>query len=318
MILAPRVVHAVCFSWAWVLSLEFQPPIHGYVLYLVRTLQLVRFLYIIDSLGYAMELHLLITSILGCLRFVVWAVLMTLVPIFMFGVILTKAVSDFRIRVTDGSESAAEMDDLLYFFGNLGCSMLTLFYSISGGLSWHEALVPLNANNFHWLSNFYVLYVATTLFAILNVLAGVFVNSAIAATSAEVKKQSIDELRRLFRSADQDNSGMLDYREFEESVLSNGDFNHCLESLDIRADHAKLLFHLLDKDRSGEIECEEFVSGCIKLHGSATAIDFASFLDKWAEHQQQVDEHMRFMNMHARRMDDFVKGGRVLPAGAKF
>ena len=46
-------------------------------------------------------------------------------------------------------------------------------------------------------------------------------------------------------------------------------------TIDIETDDAWLLFSLIDNDKSGCIDLEEFVSGCLTLKGSAKAIQMA-------------------------------------------
>merc|ERR1712046_392970 len=56
------------------------------------------------------------------------------------------------------------------------------------------------------------------------------------------------------------------------------------------------LFKLLDLDGSDEIDAEEFVNGCMRLHGLAKSIDLATFMfdykkwtDEWYTHADKVE-----------------------------
>merc|ERR1712151_1403283 len=51
-----------------------------------------------------------------------------------------------------------------------------------------------------------------------------------------------------------------------------------LEALEIDAGEAHNLFELLDADMSGDVSIEEFVSGCIRLKGEATAVDVVTLI----------------------------------------
>merc|ERR1712039_77747 len=50
------------------------------------------------------------------------------------------------------------------------------------------------------------------------------------------------------------------------------------EFLDIDAAEAQGLFDLLDADLSGDVSIEEFVNGCLRLKGEATAVDVVTLI----------------------------------------
>ena len=54
------------------------------------------------------------------------------------------------------------------YFGSLADSMLSLFMSISGGVSWENVVTPLKAVSVAWVFLF-LFYVSFTYFAVLNV-----------------------------------------------------------------------------------------------------------------------------------------------------
>ena len=69
-------------------------------------------------------------------------------------------------------------DSMCEFYGTLGLTMFTLFKSISGGINWHEMITPLEDVGFYCVGLF-VMFICFTIFAVLNVVTGVFCNSAI-------------------------------------------------------------------------------------------------------------------------------------------
>ena len=50
-------------------------------------------------------------------------------------------------------------------------------------------------------------------------------------------------------------------------------------ALEIKANDAKTLFRLLDRNASGSLNGEEFVDGCIRLRGAADGLDMAKLLN---------------------------------------
>merc|ERR1719265_1576718 len=96
--------------------------------------------------------------------------------------------------------------------------MLSLFFSISSGISWHEAMDPLTVHCSPWLTFVFLFYIAFTVFVILNVITGVFVESATEKANEDKKKVLMYHLRKLFQSADTDGTGVLDWIKFQSQL----------------------------------------------------------------------------------------------------
>merc|ERR1712176_1300937 len=86
-----------------------------------------------------------------------------------------------------------------------------------------------------------------------------------------------NQMRILFLRTDADHSGMVSWDEFWNK-LRDPDMLRCFKLLDIDPSEAGGLFTLLDTDCSGEIDAEEFVMGCLRLQGTAKAIDLATLM----------------------------------------
>jgi len=128
----------------------------------------------------------------------------------------------------------------------------------------------------------FILFVSFAIFAVVNVVTGVFVESAIK-TSGDDKdgliKENIrnvgkfkSEIDLVFREMDGDETGTLTLEEFtkhldDERVIAY--FN----TLKLDVSDAPGLFKLLDDDNSGSVEIEEFVEGCQKLKGESRSLD---------------------------------------------
>merc|ERR1712176_1517551 len=92
-----------------------------------------------------------------------------------FGVVYTFSVAITQM-VADLGEKAGP--DIIQWFGCLDRTMLTLFEAITSGVSWDEALQPLMTEISPWMAPFFCFYVALCLFAMMNVVTGVFVEQA--------------------------------------------------------------------------------------------------------------------------------------------
>eukprot|EP00435_Cladocopium_sp_Y103_P065382 s625_g27.t1 len=168
-----------------------------------------------------------------------------------------------------------------------GVSVHTLFMSISGGLTWMDATMALAQISWIWVYVFSC-YIAFSVFAVLNVMTGVFCQSAIkgAERDQEMVVQSLimdkhqlkTSLGKLFQKMDDDQSGprnlfgKLTLAQFEKH-FQDEEVRVLFEALEIGATDAWSLFLSLDHNEDYQIEPEEFLEGCLQLRGSAKAID---------------------------------------------
>merc|ERR1712217_68214 len=82
----------------------------------------------------------------------------------------------------------------------------------------------------------------------------------------------LNQARRMFLRLDSDENGCINWEELEPH-LDDPLVQEFFEGLDIDITQAKSLFQLIDLDNSGIIDFEEFLSGCMRLHGPSKATD---------------------------------------------
>merc|ERR1711920_822021 len=105
---------------------------------------------------------------------------------------------------------------------------------------------------------------------------------------------------QMFVDPDQEGSGMVSQSEFEDS-LCRPQMQEYLKAIDLDPQEATKLFSLLDIDETGEIDGEELVSGCLRLHGSAKALELAAFMReftefnrRWSSHSKRVERYLKY------------------------
>eukprot|EP00435_Cladocopium_sp_Y103_P071520 s7_g37.t1 len=252
---------------------------------LVKTFRGVR---VMRLLHYISALRTLAHSILNTMRSLFWTLVLLLLTFYSFALIFTQAVLDHcRIETVmqTGDPNAVPVCEsrLDRYWSNVPQSMLTLFMSITGGLSWIDALEALTNFSVFALS-FFVIYIVLTVFAVLNVVTGVFCNTAIESAAVDKEIAAITQLKKhrdlsqslheIFDEMDADRSNTITLDEFREALASTK-LPHFLESLGIATTDAWALFAFLDSDQSGDIEVEEFVSACLELNGPAKSYQIA-------------------------------------------
>jgi Ca2+-binding EF-hand superfamily protein len=139
----------------------------------------------------------------------------------------------------------------------------------------------------------FITFVSFTLLCVMNVVTGIFCESAIQAAQKDRdhmidlqladRSRFVRHLQRLFAEWDSSGDGDLSLEEFE-AHLSDTRMIAFFDTLDIQASDAWALFKLLDADGGGTIDADEFVSGCIRLRGDAKAV-----------HMEKLNHEMRWL-----------------------
>lgn len=100
----------------------------------------------------------------------------------------------------------------------------------------------------------------------------------------------MQQMHELFLEADDDGSGTISAEEFE-AHLKDPQMLMYLKAIDVNPEEARHLFSLLDTELNGEIEAEALVNGCLRLQGSAKAIELAAFMQDYKAEFQRLMDH---------------------------
>lgn len=145
---------------------------------IIRVTRILKTLRLVRVFRFIMALRTLVTSIVYTLKSLFWAMALLMLIIFVFSVLLVEAVSDHWGSLDNPNMPPEDAENIQAYFASLPHAMLSLFMSISGGVSWEEVISPLGK-----ISNVcvvvYLFYISFTYFAVLNVVTGVFCQSAI-------------------------------------------------------------------------------------------------------------------------------------------
>merc|ERR1740129_1650555 len=221
--------------------------IHGVrigIIRIVRVFRLFRVFRMVRLLSMFSELRMFIICVGNSMRSLLWTVIMIFLIVYVCGVGITEVVTDVKIRAKMQHDHP-----LLALYGSLGISMLPL-------------------------------YVAFTVFAFLNVITGVFVDTALSAAIDDKNKLLMYQLQMFLEQTDVDESGTITWREFS-SQLRNPHLERFLKAVDLDAQESWNLFQLIDIDGSGEVSIEDFVCGFMRVTGNAKAIDLVTFMHQW-------------------------------------
>lgn len=245
---------------------------------LLRVGRLVRVVRVVRVVKFFRSLRTLVQSLVGTLKALVWSMVLLAMIIYIFAILFTDTVLGYL------NEKPAAFDERLdLFFGSLTSSVATLFRAISNGMNWGDgadALASIDGGMF-WVMILYF-YIAFCSFAVLNVMTGVFCNSAIKAAERDhemqvwalmqTRRELREQVEFLFHKIDRHGRGKITIQDFEnnfddEAVVA------FFASIEISAMDAWTLFLTLDVDGDHTVGVDEFVERCLQLHGPARSTD---------------------------------------------
>lgn len=279
------------------------------VLRLVRVTRVVRILTVINMVKFFRHLSVMITSIFDSLVVLMPAFALLSITVYLFGIIILQGVvNDIGERMRDGSWNSSDQY-LRERYGGVWRTMLTLAMSITNGISWKDGFTPLAGAGLGY-QLIYFCYILFLQIGVLNIVTGIFVDTVhqmykperedVIEREATKRRQIIDDLVELFMEADKDATGFLTWQKFE-AHLSNESVQMLLESLQLDVSQAREAFDLMDGDKTGEVDVQEFVEGFLCLRGQAKSVDV------WLLKRQQTRLIWQLEKFTAETKDVLVK-----------
>lgn len=260
---------------------------------IIRITRIVKAVRLMRIFRFVMALRMLVGSIVNTLKSLFWALVLLILIVYVFGVIFSQAVNDFLQDQEPDAPTVTEQgrEVLQARFGTVLDAMLSLFMSITNGISYVELLTPLAALSGLWIFVF-LFYMSFTYFAVLNVVTGVFCHSAIESAQndhaavvqniLENKESHMRKLRQLFskfnaETGSDELDAIITFPMFEEKINTPA-VREYFESLNLDVWDAWSFFKLLDLDQGGAVSVDEFLMGCLRFRGAARAMDVGKLL----------------------------------------
>lgn len=247
----------------------------------LRILRLIRVIRLVRILRLIRELRTLVSSISNSMKSLGWTVLLLTLMIYTVSLYLTQLVTDHRkgyepgMPVSACSSPDSNLDELDRYYGTLLSTMLSLFQAITGGLDWDNLLLPLLEEMSPGIALLFTMYIAFTVFAMMNVVTGIFVESVVISAKADKDFMLLNNVREIFNTMEGGlDTGTMSWDDFQ-GKLDSPQMQQFFKGLDLDPCEARSLFKLLDVDDSGLVDADEFLSGCFRLRGPAKALDMA-------------------------------------------
>lgn len=257
---------------------------HVELMRVLRVVRIARAMRVLRLLRVFKALRLMVLSILRSGAVLLWSMVMLFVVVYVFATYFLAVVTE---HLSNNENSTRDFDVFLTeHFGSLPQSINILFMSISGGVDWSivaDSLAHVTETN-RLVMVFFVFF---TMFALMNIITGIFVEFAVSsahndkdeviAEEISLQTHSTKELLRLFKLADCNDDGTISSAEFLK-VMERPEVRAIFARMDVEVSKAFGIFKLLDKESKDALTPEEFVTGVIRLKGNAKTIDLVTLM----------------------------------------
>jgi len=251
-----------------------------------RIMKLVKILRAVRIMRFFAELRIILNSIMGSFTSLLWSFAMLGFIFYIFGLILVQAVTGYF----QGQGDELDVDirkGLTKSFGSVQASILTLFLSVTGGQDWEHYYWQIERTGVMSVVLF-IFFIAFMQIALMNILTGLFVESAMKLAAPDRENLALELRRTLMSEAetlwrfckemDVDGSGTISAEEFR-AQMENDRFKAHLQVMGLCIQDAEIFFNMmLAADEAEEVDIECFVYGCMRLKGHATSIDLQSLV----------------------------------------
>jgi len=277
---------------------------------LLRILRILRIFRLVRLLAFFGELNVVTSAIAGSMKSLFGTVILLLLLMYIVGVILTQIATSHRLNL---GPADPEADLLQLWWGTLGRTILSLYEAILGGVDWDDVITPLMEIHI-MLGGVFAAYIAFTLLAMMNVITGIFVESALKNAERMKDASFMSHVRSLYKAADVDNDGTISKVEFE-TCMGDPAVQVYMEQLGINMADARYLFHVLDDDQSGTIDSEELLNGLIRLKAGAKFTDIMTILQEIQDNSEERSNFqtlalnwMKSISQHVEGLDQRLQG----------
>jgi len=237
----------------------------------VRVLRLLRAVRLVRILRIVRELNILLTATAGSMRSFMWTVVLMLMMFYVGAIFVTQLVTDHLVGRTE------DHTDLKRYYGSMGDSILSLFEAMMGGMDWDDLMQPLRTKVSPLFAVFFSAYIAFAMLVVLNLVTGIFVDSAQASIREHRDMDLVNRISELFFKCDKDKSGEISWSDFC-SHCAHPHMEEYFKAVDLDPSEARGLWILLDQEDCGRIGSDTFVNGCLRLRGPARSTDMAALM----------------------------------------
>eukprot|EP00927_Polykrikos_kofoidii_P000100 TRINITY_DN10040_c0_g1_i3.p1 TRINITY_DN10040_c0_g1~~TRINITY_DN10040_c0_g1_i3.p1 ORF type:complete len:628 (+),score=94.15 TRINITY_DN10040_c0_g1_i3:166-2049(+) len=250
---------------------------------LLRVMRVLRTLRLARLMQFVGELHVVKQAIEATVRPLLGALLLLALMCFCAGIFFTQLVAMYRIELKEANQADERLSQ---YWGNLGRSMLSLFESCFGGVDWDDVATPLSDIH-QGVMLLFIAFVTFITIAMVNVITGIFVESAV--SKAEAAK--VASLSKLLHKSFEASTNYLTRSDFDD-IVEDDDLSKQLFEFGINIGEAETLFDFLAGDGK-EVQVDHLLAGMMRLRSNAKFIDTLTLADAIKSVHRKVKETNR-------------------------
>eukprot|EP00929_Paragymnodinium_shiwhaense_P090738 TRINITY_DN50878_c0_g1_i1.p1 TRINITY_DN50878_c0_g1~~TRINITY_DN50878_c0_g1_i1.p1 ORF type:complete len:680 (+),score=102.05 TRINITY_DN50878_c0_g1_i1:73-2040(+) len=237
----------------------------------MKVLRFLRLWKIFRKLSEFRELYLILMGILHSVRALLFGSGLIFLMLALYGILAVNFIRPIHLQlISEGIYGECNLFACQAAFDTVMQSALTFMQTIIAGDSWGRLAVPLIS---HSPLAGVVLFIAflTINLGLLNTIAAVIVDRQAQARQADTEymyilkseemTKSLHQLKALYRQLDTHATGKATLDDILMGFDRNSTFQTLLQQMDVSREDLPPIFEILDQDKSGTLEADEFVKG---------------------------------------------------------
>jgi len=300
----------------------------------LRIFKVTRMLRVLRAFEVFTDLRVLLEAMTSSVMSLFWCSMVIMFTLCMFSLLLVQMITEYlgqnmeAASMTDcGHPSGCQDEQLVYYFGSIQRSMLSLYMASTGGENWSVIYLLLEPVGVLPAMAF-VIFTFLYQFGMFNLLTSMFVDRTMKIQIQDRETKIIEqrcreadqtkELLELMRETDHNRDGKISFEEFLEVMQDPATLTY-LAFLGLPIADVKAFFEMLVAESGRELEVdhavpiEVFVQGCMRMKGMATSIDMQALkyqTTMLADHLHRLEAQLAQLSRGQRSATPAAMGGR--------
>eukprot|EP00931_Biecheleriopsis_adriatica_P115923 TRINITY_DN9165_c0_g3_i4.p1 TRINITY_DN9165_c0_g3~~TRINITY_DN9165_c0_g3_i4.p1 ORF type:complete len:532 (+),score=80.57 TRINITY_DN9165_c0_g3_i4:35-1630(+) len=263
------------------------------LLRMLRLLRVIKVMSVIRVASLIRPLRILVRTIVVSSGALVWSLILLLVLQMFYAVLMCQSLYAFLL---DDSIDLDLRRNVNRQFGSFSKSFYTMFEITYSGGTWVNVARPIVTEFSPWFSIPFISYVIFVLFAIMKVIAALFIRETLKQASSDYHISMLESLsishsfetkvRALFDVTDNSRDGLVSRVELQKA-MSHKIVQNYLHTLEVHAEDVTQMFDLLDNG-DGKVTFSEFRDGLKRLKGQARALDVLAIRRDFARLREEL------------------------------